>query len=246
MTSGLSDTSINSKRELMPDTKLSVKDTHAVGPYRYVNKSSGNNGEKLVHGNSDTKLSSQYASAGDSMLAYDSDDNLSFCDNNSVGSITGQTATWGASQLDLDSSDYKQNDMSINTFSAESANASSSVFPLHSNGDDIFACGKNKTTSYDTSDNIRDTGTGDDADSIQDDISYHRYHNSDTENDNDNDSIGVINTSSEILSRYLGDKETDEISDDSCVSHRPLPLSTSGAIIDQLKAGILITFLQRF
>ena len=52
-----------------------------------------------------------------------------------------------------------------------------------------------------------------DEDSIQDDLSYNRYHNSDNENDNDNDEEDghYIMHTSDRRGKYINEKEADNI-----------------------------------
>eukprot|EP01035_Chromulina_nebulosa_P021848 gene21848-28279_t len=158
----------------------------SVGPYRYVNKVKESEDESAT-------MAELRAIVDGISKSYDSDDNLSCGDNVSVESLTMQSqVTWGASNNDLDESNYQAKGIT-SSFSEE-------------------AISKGKAGGAGEGDTM---AANNDEDSIPDDLSYNRFHNSDHENDNDEDDGNyIMHTSSDRRGGKYDDdddKEADNI-----------------------------------
>ena len=96
----------------------------SVGPYRYVNKVKDSEDEPAA------SLAELRAIVDGISKSYDSEDNLSCGDNVSVESLTMQSqVTWGASNNDLDESDYKTKAIT-SSFSEEAITKSKGILHL--------------------------------------------------------------------------------------------------------------------
>ena len=159
------------------------------GPYRYVSKAHVRSGESGA--TSDANMSKSHS--GDGPFNIDSDDNLSCCDNISVESLTlaqSQTAIWGASASNNleDSENSQTRSMVAVSFSENSlSNTGVKLSVRDDNGR------KNGAVRLEIDSASAEREGEEEGDSIQDDLSYNQYHNSDNEiDDNDNSNFAVI------------------------------------------------------